>query len=135
MAYLTRSLLKSRKAQFFVLSAFAIVSILFIISQWVEPFRILDASSAVLDEEIFIFNNVKEQTISVVKNSKSCDDLKFNLDEFKSFIENYFLQKNLNLVFNYNVETPCNDLILRTSFYLALISPKTTIDSSFTVTR
>lgn len=135
MAYLTRSLLKARKAQFFILSAFAIVSILFIISQWVEPFRILDASVAVLDEEVFVFNNVKEQTISVVKNSKSCEDLRFNLEEFKTFLEKYFVQKNMRLVFNYNIETPCVDSVLRTSFYFALTSPKTSIDSSFTVTR
>lgn len=135
MTYLMRNLSKSRKAQFFVLSAFAIVSILFIISQWIEPFRILDASSAVLDDEIFVFNNVKEQTRLVVKNSKSCDDLKFNLQEFKLFLENYFLQKNMRLVFNYNIETPCDDAVLKTSLYFALVSPKTTIDSAFTATR
>ena len=130
-----RSLQKSRKAQFFILSAFAIISILFIISQWVEPFKIIDTSAAVLDDEIFVFNNLKEQSASVVKSSKECNDLKFNLEEFKSFIDNYISQKNMRLTFNYNIASPCEDSKLSTEFYIAITSTKTAIDSKFTATK
>ncbi len=130
-----RSLSKSRKAQFFILSAFAIISILFVISQWVEPFKIIDTSSAILDDEIFVFNNLKEQSILAVKNSKDCNDLKFNIEEFKLFVDNYILQKNMRLTFNYVITSPCVDSQLATEIYIAVSSTKTSMDSKFTATK
>lgn len=108
-----RSLLKlntrKRKAQFFILSAFAIVSILYIMSSWVQPFTIIDTSNIVLLQEPFIFNNIKEKAIETVKLSKSCDDLRYNLDEYSNFVNQYSSSKNLNLNFSYSIN-PCFDL-------------------------
>ena len=80
MASPMHSLLKSRKAQFFVLTAFSIVTLFFLISNWVQPFSIIDTSAVVLSEEPFIFNNIKENARRTVENSKSCEELKFNLE-------------------------------------------------------
>ena len=104
-----RSLLKSRKAQFFIMSAFAIVSIIFFISKWMEPTTILDTSQIALMDEPFIFTNIVEKGVNVIKISSTCEDLKFNLEEYKIFVENYALSKNYNLNFTYTLPSfpPC----------------------------
>ena len=110
MAYRMRSLLKlntrKRKAQFFVLSAFAIVSLLYIISSWIQPFTIIDTSAIILMKEPFIFNNLKEKAISTVNISKSCDDITYNLDEYQNFVQSFATGQNLNLTYNYSI-SPC----------------------------
>lgn len=100
------SLLKSRKAQFFVLSGFVIVSILYVVGRWIEPPTIVDTSVVARMEEPFIFNNIKEKAITTVTQSKNCEDLVYNLDEYKSFVEKYLSAKKLNLNFVYSV-SPC----------------------------
>ena len=100
------SLLKSRKAQFFILTAFAIVSIIYFISKWMEPTGILDTSQIVLMEEPFIFSNIVEKSVQVINSSKDCEELKFNLEEYKMFVENYALSKVYNLNFTYTLP-PC----------------------------
>ena len=103
MVYRTRNLSKYRKAQFFVLSAFTIVTILYFISQWVAPYTIPDTSKVAMMEEPYIFNNVVEKAQFVIKNSTTCEDLKFNLEEYKYFVERYAFGKNIKLDFNYTV--------------------------------
>jgi len=103
-----RSLLKSRKAQFFILSAVAVIGILYFLSRWLEPSTITDTSSVVLMEEPFIFNNIKEKAVETVETSKSCEELKYNLDEYKKFVENYMLKKG-SLVLQYQFVAPCYD--------------------------
>lgn len=107
MAFRTRNLLKSstrrRKAQFFVLSAFAIVSILYLVSSWIQPYTILDTSSAVLQQGPFVFNNLKEKAIATVNISKTCTDLMYDLDEYNNFITNYASSQNVNANFTYTI--------------------------------
>ena len=109
-----RSLLRlnsrKKKAQFFVLSAFSIVAILFILSSWVQPYTVIDTSSIVLMQEPFVFNNVKEKAIQTVQLSKNCDDLRYNIDEYSNFVNQYSVEKNLNLKFNYSL-SPCYDSV------------------------
>ena len=100
------SLLKVRKAQFFILSAVAIIGILYFLSSWLEPSNITYTSSIVMMEEPFIFNNIKEKAVETVENSKSCEEIKYNLDEYKSFVENYMLKKG-NLILQYQFIAPC----------------------------
>jgi ABC-type antimicrobial peptide transport system permease subunit len=66
---------KPRKAQFFVLSAFTIVTILYFVSQWIAPYTIPDTSSVALMEEPYIFNNIIEKARSVVKSSQTCETM------------------------------------------------------------
>ena len=77
----------SRKAQFILLSAFAIVTILFTVSRWIEPYTITETSSIPIREEFFIFNNIKEKAAEVVMKSKDCEDLIFNLQEYEDYVE------------------------------------------------
>lgn len=97
------SLLKSKKAQFFILSAFAIITILYLISRWIEPYTIIDTSSVVFQEAPFIFNNIKEKIAATVIGSKSCEDVRFNLEEYKNFIKSYALEKGYDLELNYTI--------------------------------
>jgi hypothetical protein len=96
------SLLKSRKAQFFVLSAFAIVSVIYFVSKWMEPYTIIDTSSVVLVEEPFVFNNIVEKAEEAVRVSKSCDDLKYNIEEYSNFVQDFAFKKNYKLVLVYD---------------------------------
>lgn len=98
--------LRSRKAQFFILSAFAIVSIVYFMARWIEPLTIIDISQIALQEEAFVFNNIKEKAIYAVNGSKSCDDLRYNLEEYKLFVESYAVEKGYKLDFNYEI-SPC----------------------------
>jgi hypothetical protein len=128
---------KRRKAQFFVLTAFTIVGILYLISSWIQPFTIVDTSAVILLEEPFIFNNLKEKTITTVNISKTCDDLFYNLDEYSNFIQSFASGKNLQLVFYY--DTPnCHSLPSRTplaiQFYMTLRSSRVYVLSNFTTT-
>ena len=100
------SLLRSKKAQFFLLSAFAIVTIAFFVSKWIEPYTIIDTSSVVLRDEAFIFNNIKEKAVTVINGSKNCEDLFYNLEEYKNFVEDYASKKNYKLDFDYYM-SPC----------------------------
>ncbi len=130
-----RNLSSSRKAQFFILTAFTIVSIVYFIGKWVEPYTITDTSAVVLREEPFLFDNIKEKAIATVKGSNDCEELRFNLQEYKKFVNNYVLEKNMDLSFEYSIIQPCNDLALETSFDIVLTSASVQLRSTFTTSR
>ena len=119
---------KRHKAQFFVLNAFAIITVFFLISRFIEPFTIIDTSQVPLMDEIFIFNNIKEKTRVVVTESKTCADLAYNLQEYKNFVENYALEKGYKLTYSYiYFECPTQSLTIQLN--MTLQSPRTTLDS------
>ena len=128
----TPSLLKSRKAQFFILSVVAIVGVLYFLSRWLEPTTTSDASSIVLIEEPFVFNNIKEKAVDVVKLSKDCEELNYNLREYKTFVENYVIEKNYLVDLDYSYLS-CASGSTIVSFQITLVSTRTTISSSFSV--
>lgn len=134
MASRTRSLLRSKKAQFFVLSAFVIVTIIFFMSQWIEPYTIIDTSSVALMDEMFIFNNIKEKAIYTIRQSKDCDELNYNLAEYRYFVEEHILKKGYNLNMNYTI-APCPKIDSPTvvAFKVALISSSSVLQSNFTL--
>lgn len=107
MKFHMRSLLKS-KAQFFILSAFVIVGILYLISKWMQPLTVIDTSSAALMDEYSVFNNIKEKMVYAVNGSKSCEDLTYNLDEYYNYVKNYVLSKGYGFNFNVSI-SPCYD--------------------------
>lgn len=127
------SLLKSKKAQFFVLSAFAIVSIIYFVSRWMEPYTIIDTSSAVSVEEPFIFNNIVEKANETIYISKSSDDLQYNIQEYKNFVQDYASSKNLQIIFDtskLNAGNPTSG-----SIFIQLSSPRMTINKTLPVFR
>ncbi len=124
-------LLKYRKAQFFVLSAFAIISVLYLLSRWIEPSAVTDTSQIALVDEPFIFNNIKEKAEKVVQISKDCDDLKFNLEEYKQFVGNYAREKNYLLILTYTYPTCTSGITV--NFNMKLISTRMELSSDFSV--
>lgn len=121
------------KAQFFILSAVAIVGILFFVSRWIEPLSLLDTSSIVFQEEPFVFNNIKEKAIETVNQSKDCEDLKFNLEEYSIFVKNYAREKLFLLDFSYSYDECIEGLPLDIVFNMTLKSKKIELASNFTV--
>lgn len=138
MTYHTHSLLRSRKAQFFVLSAFAIVTVIYFISRWVEPYTIIDTSAVVLMEEPFIFNNIVEKANETIYISKSVNDTKYNIEEYKQFVEEYALRKNLKITFDISgltYSSPPNPPKVTGSIFIQIISPRMTINRTLLVSR
>lgn len=140
MASRMRNLLKlntkKRKAQFFVLSAFVIVSILYLISSWIQPYTIPDTSAVVLQQEPFVFNNLKEKAFATVSISKTCTDLIYDLDEYKNFIVSYSSAQNINFNFTYsipNCQVPRGTQIL-IPMNMSLKTSSAFVASSFTAT-
>ncbi|MEM5766030.1 MAG: hypothetical protein QW423_00050 [Candidatus Aenigmatarchaeota archaeon] len=124
------NLLKSNKAQFFLLSAFAIITTIFYVSQWIEPYTITDTSSVAIREDFFIFNNIVEKAKETVALSKDCEDLKFNLEEYKLFVKNFALYKTSDLIFDYKIVS-CDSFGASVSFNITLMSPSSYIKRSF----
>ncbi|MEM5853460.1 MAG: hypothetical protein QXG39_05215 [Candidatus Aenigmatarchaeota archaeon] len=134
MVFHTRnSLSSSKKAQFFILSAVIIISIIFMISQWIEPYTIPDTSSIAMEEVFFVFNNVKEKVVETVMKSKDCEDLNFNLGEYKTYAEKFASTRTFNLNLNYSIKSPCQDNVRETSFNITLTSRSVLIQSFFKV--
>lgn len=123
----THSLSKSRKAQFFVLSAFAIVTVIYFIGRWVEPYTIIDTSSAVLMEEPFVFNNIMEKAEASVYASKTYEELGYNLEEYRQFVLDYILRKGYYVNFTYTITPP------GVTIYMKLKSTKITLESTHIV--
>ena len=120
------------KGEFFLLTVFTIITFLFVISLWIKPSEIIDTSKVVLSEEIFVFNNVKEKVIEVINSSKTCEDLNFNLEEFKKFVERYGLRKGFRIEFNYT-QPNCSSLPTLISINLSLTSPQYHLTKTFEV--
>jgi hypothetical protein len=130
----TLSLLKSKKAEFFVVSTVAIVSIFFILSKYMGPQTLVDTSSAVLNEP-FIFDNIVEKAEETVKISKNCEELAYNLDEYKNFVESFFSKQNIKIDLDYTISVPCNNNELKTNFDIQLTSSKVTMRKTFVATK
>ena len=135
MASPMHSLLKSRKAQFFVLTAFSIVTLFFLISNWVQPFSIIDTSAVVLSEEPFIFNNIKENARRTVETGKSCEELEFNLEEYENFVKTFGLRKNLDISLIHSAPSSDCELTGRTTINIKikLSSSSMILSSDFNV--
>lgn len=129
------SSIRDRKGQFFILSAFVMVAIMFVVSSFIQPSGVFDTSSAVLLDEVYTFNNIKEKAVSVVKLSDGCADLDGNIDEYKQFIQTFVGQRNARLVFDYTVVQPCSNAVMATDFYIKLTSPRASIDARFRATK
>ena len=96
-----KSKFKNRKAQFFILSALVIVGMLYFISRWSDPYSIIDTSAVASSEETFVFNNIVAKAEEVVKSTgNSSEELRYNLEEYKYFVEDYCLGRNMHLDFD-----------------------------------
>ena len=135
MAYRTRSSSSSRKnarkGQFFVLTAVAVATILFFVGRWTGPLTQVDTSSIVLSEELFTFDNIREKTVAVVGNSENCEELDYNLQEYKNFIRDFGRDKNYKITFKYSIPSCGDSAAVRMD--LVIISEKVNAQKTFTV--
>jgi len=127
-----QSFIKSRKAQFFIVSALTIVTILYFLSRWLEPSTVIDTSSVALLEESFVFNNIKEKAVDVVNSSRNCEELNFNLQEYKQASEGYALSKNYLLDFSYGYSSCVSGM--KIDFTMTLTSTDMQLASRFSTT-
>lgn len=125
----------SRKGQFFILSAFVMVTIFLLLSQYIQPSTVYDTSSIVRSDEAFIFNNIKEKSEEIVDVSKDCNELRFNLEEFRNFVESFVTQKNIQLVYDFDIRSPCSDSQMTTDFVIQMNSPRASAEASFTAQK
>lgn len=138
MAFRTRSssnFRSVRKGQFFVLTTVAIVTVLFFVGRWIDPLTQADASDMAEMEELFTFDNIREKTSTVVKNSENCDDLDYNLQEYKKFIDDFARDKNYKISFAYSLTPSCEQFeSAAVELALRIISEKIDAKGVFSVT-
>src|SRR5438445_8087024 len=131
------TLKSSRKAEFFLLSVISIVAILFFIGNWIRAITIIDPSSSIINDEYFVFDNVIAKLNETVTFSKNCDDLKYNLEEFRLFLnelgfeKNYRIDANLSLPSCTPYNSPFNNGILTGD--LTISSTKVTLKGGFSL--
>lgn len=121
----------SKKGQFFILSTFAIVGAMYLISSLIRSSSVVDTSQIVLLEYPFIFNNIRETAIEVVNMSKDCEELRFNLDEYKYFVEEFAWKKGYKISLDYFI--PSCDTSANVILNLTLKAPNAYFSSNFTV--
>lgn len=120
-----------RKGQFFVLTAVAVVTILFFVGRWVDTLTQVDTSSIVLSEELFTFDNIQEKTATVIKSSENCEELDYNLQEYKNFIREFARDKNYKISFEYSLSSCGATATVKID--LVIISEKVNAQKTFIV--
>lgn len=132
-----RNLSNYRKGQFFILTAIAIVTVLFFIGRWMQPLAQADTSSIVSQEEFSTFDNIKGKVANVAKGSDNCDDLNYNLQDFKEFLKNFAAEKNYRISFNYKIQSCSGEfstLSYAVTYDLIILSDAVDARGSFTIT-
>jgi len=126
------SLLKSRKAQFYIISVVGIITILYATGRSLTESSIVDTSEVALTNDFFIFNNIVEKTLTTLSMVRSCEDLSFYLEEFKFFVIREYAPK-YKVEYSYAISS-CNDNLksATVSFNITLSSLKSQITTSFT---
>ena len=126
--------LRVQKGQFLIITALVMVTVFYLVSRWMDPFTIPDTAEIVLQEEPFIFNNIKEESLQLVNKSKSCEELIDNLNEYETYLEDYAFKK-LIIYFDYTLETPCledvPDFPILVLFNIRMQSQNTKLGSKF----
>jgi hypothetical protein len=125
------NLLKSRKAQFYIISVVGLVTILYGLGKSLTTSSIIDTSELALRNDFFVFNNIVEKTLATLNASKGCEDLNFNLQEFKSFAIKEFAP-TFRIEYNYTID--CNETSRNATvrFNITLYSINSKIATSFT---
>ena len=127
-----RNLLKYRKAQFYIVSVVGIVTILYAMGKSLTSSVIIDTSEIAMRNDYFVFNNIVEKTLKTLNTSKSCEDLRFNLEEFKNIVTRTFAP-NFRVEYSYSIVS-CSDSTrsATVSFNITLYSIDSQIGTNFT---
>jgi len=122
---------KSKKSQFFILSVVSMIMILAAYLTIFSPKNVMFSSDIILKNEFFVFNNIVEKSIKTVEVSRNCEELNFNLQEFKKLLLNYpFFYK---ISYFYNI-TSCTSTQATVNFYIELSSASVKTYTNFTKT-
>jgi len=84
-------------------------------------------------EEPFIFNNIVEKANETIYISKSVDDLRYNIKEYKNFVEEYAARKNLKITFDISrlaIGNPTTGFI-----FIQVSSPRMTMNRTLFVSK
>lgn len=126
------NLLNSSKGQFFILTAFAIATILYFVSRWLEPATIIDTSQVILRLDTFVFDDITENANKTVWLSNSCEELKYNLEEYSNLVKIIY-GKMFGLYFNYTIA--CNSQGATVNFNITLTSSSAKLATNFTTIK
>jgi hypothetical protein len=126
------NLLKSKKAQFYIISVVSIITILSTIGRSITTHSIIDTSELALRNDFFVFNNIIEKTLETLNASKSCEELEFNLEEFKNIATRAFAP-DFRVEYSYSIDS-CDDTTqsATVSFNITLYSINSEIGTTFT---
>jgi hypothetical protein len=85
------------------MTAIVVVTLIYFMSKWMEPYTITDTSSVVLNELPFMLNNIAEKADETVAGSANLEELTYNLQEFNSFVKDYAAKKGFSAEINYQI--------------------------------
>jgi hypothetical protein len=124
------NLLKSKKAQFYIISVVSIITILSTIGRSITTYSIIDTSEPALRNDFFIFNNIVEKTLETLNASRSCEELEFNLEEFKNIATRAFAP-NFRVEYSYSINCSDSTRSATVSFNITLYSINSEIGTTF----
>ncbi|MFB6076327.1 MAG: hypothetical protein ABEK17_04245 [Candidatus Aenigmatarchaeota archaeon] len=97
------SILKNRKAEFFIISAVIMASILISIQGLFGGYSDVDFTEVIKSRETYIFNSIKNEIKEISGND--CDDLRMKLVEFRDMTENQVKERG----YDFNIQLgDCN---------------------------
>lgn len=122
------NILKSKKGQFFVLSSISLIIVLATLMRIFSPTSIVSSSDIIFRNEFFVFENIVGKSIKTVEISKDCEELKFNLEEFKKLILDTY--ENYYIFFYYKINS-CDSRLANVTFEIILNSPNVRVETKF----
>lgn len=96
-----KSSLKSRKAQFFIISVVFIIASFAAISTYLEDYGAIDSTQITDMNERTIFTNVKSQIKDVIENSAPGNEQERNLEELRLYLVEESLRQGVHLEIDY----------------------------------
>ena len=121
-----RSSLSSKRGEFFIVTVVGSVVLFFAMSRVLSPYSITDVSRSVIRDEIYFFNDVKENLARTIQMSE-CEELVYNIETFKNFTMDVAAEKGYKLRINYEI-VGCS-----VNCTVELSSEKVKLKSSFSV--
>ncbi|HDD72466.1 MAG TPA: hypothetical protein ENG00_00065 [Candidatus Aenigmarchaeota archaeon] len=92
-----------KKAQMFIITMVFLVGLLSAVQTYLRTYSAVDISEIMKNNDIYLFENMKEVVNFTVTSTSSCSELKSNLEELEFFLERYKLfGYTMNIDFSLN---------------------------------
>ncbi|MFB6088956.1 MAG: hypothetical protein ABEK36_04220 [Candidatus Aenigmatarchaeota archaeon] len=121
------NILKDKKAEFFIISAVIIASILISIQGHFGGYSEADFTEVVTSREIYIFNNVKDEIKDIETDSGNCEEMHRKLIEFEDITEKQIKERG----YDFNLQVSNCNASGYVDVNMALISSDYTIGDKF----